>query len=58
MALLLPRNVVLKPTDAGTRVRIMDPRALMDDTRFAGLADEAPTRLQGALDELSALARD
>lgn len=58
VALLLPCNVVLEPVGAGTRVRIMDPRALMDDPRFAGLADDAATRLHGALDELSALARD
>jgi len=58
VALLLPCNVVLEPADAGTRVRIMDPRALMDDPRFAGLADEAATRLHAALDELHALTRD
>ena len=58
VALVLPCNVVLEPVDAGTRVRIMDPRALMDDPRFAALADEAATRLHAALDELNALTRD
>ena len=58
VALLLPCNVVLEPTGAGTRVRIMDPHALMDDPRFAALADEAATRLQAALDGLKALTRD
>ena len=58
VALVLPCNVVIEPVDTGTRVRIMDPRALMDDPRFAELADEAATGLQAALDELNALTRD
>jgi uncharacterized protein (DUF302 family) len=53
VALLLPCNVVLDETDGGTRVRIVDPRALMDDPRFAALADEATNRLQAAIDDLS-----
>ena len=53
VALLLPPcNVVLEPADAGTRVRIMDPHALMDDPRFAALADEAASRLHAAVDDL------
>jgi hypothetical protein len=54
VALLLPCNVVLEPADAGTRVRIMDPHGLMDDSRFAELADEAATRLHAAVDDLAA----
>ncbi len=54
VALLLPCNVVLEPADAGTRVRIMDPHALMDDPRFAGLAHDAATRLRAAVDDLQA----
>ncbi len=52
VALLLPCNVVLEPADGGTRVRIMDPHELMDDPRFAALADEASTRLRAAVQEL------
>lgn len=54
VALLLPCNVVLEPADGdGTRVRIVDPRVLIDDERFAPLVDEAATRLQAAADELA-----
>jgi uncharacterized protein (DUF302 family) len=49
VALLLPCNVVLEAVDGRTSVRIVDPRALMDDPRFAALADEAATKLQAAL---------
>ena len=49
VALLLPCNVVLETTDAGTHVAIVDPRALMDDPKFAALAEEAATSLQVAL---------
>ena len=53
VALLLPCNVVLDETDeGGTRVRVVDPLALMDDPRFAALADEAANRLQAAIDDL------
>jgi uncharacterized protein (DUF302 family) len=54
VALLLPCNVVLEPADGGTRVRVVDPRALMDDPRFAELADEAAEQLDGALAHLRA----
>ncbi len=57
VALLLPCNVVLEPADAGTRVRIMDPHALMDDPRFAALADEAATRLHAAIHDLDSRTR-
>ena len=52
VALLLQCNGALEPADAGTRVRIMDPHALMDDPRFAALADEAASRLHAAVDDL------
>ncbi len=49
VALLLPCNVILETTDAGTHVAIIDPRALMDDPKFASLAEEAATSLEAAL---------
>lgn len=49
VALLLPCNVVLETTDAGTHVAIIDPRALMDDPKFATLAEEAAASLEAAL---------
>jgi uncharacterized protein (DUF302 family) len=49
VALLLPCNVVLETTDAGTHVAIIDPRALMDAPKFAALAEEAATSLEAAL---------
>ena len=52
VALLLPCNVALDEAEGGTRVRIVDPRELMDDPRFESLADEAAAKLQAALDEL------
>ena len=56
IALLLPCNVALDDAEDGTtRVRIVDPRELMDDPRFASLAGEAAAKLQAAADELSAL---
>ena len=56
IALLLPCNVTLEPAAAGTRVRVVDPRALMDDPRFASLADEAAGKLRAALTLLYARA--
>jgi hypothetical protein len=38
-------------------VRIIDPLALIDDPRFAALADEAAARLHAAVDELAAAGR-
>ncbi len=53
-ALLLPCNVVLSPADGGgTRVRIVDPRQLLDDPAFAELAGGAAATLQRALDALA-----
>lgn len=49
IALLLPCNVVLDQADGGTRVRIVDPQALMDDPRFADLARDASESLRAAL---------
>jgi uncharacterized protein (DUF302 family) len=53
VALLLPCNVVLDETDDGTRVRIVDPHDLMDDPRFAALADEAARKLRAAIATLA-----
>jgi uncharacterized protein (DUF302 family) len=49
VALLLPCNVILEATDAGTHVAIIDPRALMDAPKFAALAKEAANSLKAAL---------
>jgi len=54
VATLLPCNVVLEDVGDGTRVRFVDPVALMDDARFAGLAEEVGTRLRAAADALPA----
>jgi uncharacterized protein (DUF302 family) len=57
VALVLPCNVVLEPDDGGTRVRVVDPRALMDaDPRFVSLADEAAGKLQAAVARLAEVA--
>ena len=53
VALLLPCNVVLDRVDGKTRVRIVDPRALIDGPEFAQLADEAAAKLQAALDRVA-----
>jgi uncharacterized protein (DUF302 family) len=54
VALLLPCNVVLDEVQGGTRVRVVDPLELMNDPRFAELADEAAEKLQSAVDDLDA----
>jgi uncharacterized protein (DUF302 family) len=54
VALVLPCNVVLEQADGGTRVRVVDPRQLMDDPRFAELADQAASKLGRAVDALGA----
>ena len=54
ISLLLPCNVVIEPAHSGTRVAVVDPHDLMNDPRFARLADDAATRLQAAIDSLSA----
>jgi uncharacterized protein (DUF302 family) len=52
VSLLLPCNVVIEATPAGTKVAAVDPHELMDDPRFAALAEDAATRLQAAIDSL------
>jgi len=52
VSLLLPCNVVLEPADGGTRVAAVDPHELMDDARFAELADDAAGRLRAVIDGL------
>jgi uncharacterized protein (DUF302 family) len=52
VALVLPCNVVLEQADDVTRVRVVDPRQLMDDPRFADLADHAARKLERAVDAL------
>ncbi len=54
VAMLLPCNVVLDPAGDGTRVRIVDPQQLMDDPRFADLAQEAADSLRAALARVDA----
>lgn len=54
MSLLLPCNVVIEPSGAGTRIAAVDPRDLMSDPRFAQLADDATKRLKTAIDSIGA----
>ncbi|MBK5223907.1 MAG: DUF302 domain-containing protein [Acidimicrobiia bacterium] len=53
VSLLLPCNVVIEATGAGTRVAAVDPHELMDDPRFAELAADAATRLAAAIDKVA-----
>jgi uncharacterized protein (DUF302 family) len=53
VALLLPRDVVLESVDGDTRVQIVDPLELLDDARYAALAEEARARLRGVADRLA-----
>ncbi len=52
VSLLLPCNVVIEPSGAGTRIAVVDPRDLMGDPRFAQLADDAAKRLKTAIDSI------
>jgi uncharacterized protein (DUF302 family) len=52
VALLLPCNVVLEDEQGATRVRVIDPRALLDDERFDALAAGVAEELAAALDEV------
>ncbi len=52
VALLLPCNVVLETTMAGTRISVVDPRELMKEPAFASLAAQAADRLTAALEAL------
>lgn len=54
VSLLLPCNVVIEPTDGGTRIAAVDPNDLMSDPRLAQLADDAAQRLRAAIDSLNA----
>jgi uncharacterized protein (DUF302 family) len=54
VSLLLPCNVVVEVTDAGTRVAAVDPHDLMDDPRFKDLADDAAERLRIAVEQVAA----
>lgn len=53
VALLLPCNVVIEPTDDGTHIAIADPRELMSDPVFSDLAEDAASRLRKALDAIA-----
>ena len=48
VSLLLPCNVVLSETDAGTRIAAVNPRQLLDDASLLALAQEAAARLTAA----------
>ena len=52
VSLLLPCNVVIEPSGAGTRVAVVDPRDLMSDPHFSQLADDAAKRLKAAIDSV------
>lgn len=53
VALMLPCNVVLDDIGNGnTRIRVVDPRGLLTDSRLDELANQAALHLQGALDEV------
>jgi uncharacterized protein (DUF302 family) len=54
VSLLLPCNVVIEPTDGGTRVAAVDPHDLMSNPGFTQLADDAAQRLHAAIDSLDA----
>ena len=49
VSLLMPCNVVLTTTDAGTRITAVDPRALISEPEFATLTQDAADRLRAAL---------
>jgi uncharacterized protein (DUF302 family) len=53
VSLLLPCNVVIEATDAGTRVAAVDPHELMGGPAFADLADDAALRLRAAIDAVA-----
>jgi uncharacterized protein (DUF302 family) len=57
LGLLLPCNVVVRQTDEGTVVDIIDPMTLVtvsDNPDLRPVADEAAARLRAALDALQA----
>ena len=53
VGLVLPCNVVVEEREGQTRVAAVDPHQLMDDPRFAALADEAAAKLQAAIDAVA-----
>jgi uncharacterized protein (DUF302 family) len=56
VSLLLPCNVVVEASGTGSRVAAVDPRALLDDPRFAELAADASERLERAVRSVAAAA--
>jgi uncharacterized protein (DUF302 family) len=55
VALVLPCNVVLEPTESGgTSVRVIDPRSLVADPTFAELTADAAAKLTAAIESLTA----
>jgi uncharacterized protein (DUF302 family) len=53
IALFLPCNVVLEDAQRATRVRVVDPRELIDDARFDALAAGVAEKPAAALDEVA-----
>ena len=53
-SLVLPCNVVLEEVGTGTRIAVVDPRALMPGAALAELADDAATRLSAAVGAVAA----
>jgi uncharacterized protein (DUF302 family) len=57
VGLLLPCNVVVRRTDAGTVVEMIDPQTMVDLTgspAMAAISDEVGARLRGALAAVAA----
>jgi uncharacterized protein (DUF302 family) len=54
VALLLPCNVVVEATEAGTKVSAIDPTELMNDPAFDLLAVEVSSKLRAAVAALNA----
>jgi uncharacterized protein (DUF302 family) len=54
VSLVLPCNVVIEAAEGGTHVAILDPRELMNDPSFAGLAGEAAVKLEQVITSLDA----
>ncbi len=54
VSLVLPCNVVIEAAEGGTHVAIVDPRELMNDPSFTGLAGEAAAKLEQVITSLDA----
>jgi uncharacterized protein (DUF302 family) len=52
IGLLLPCNVVVRAQDAGSRVDIADPQAMLGNEQLNAIAQEAKQRLQRAVASL------